>query len=588
MSGKIPRAFIDDLLVRVDIVELIDTHVPLKKTGSNYVARCPFHTEKSPSFSVNRNKQFYYCFGCGAGGNAISFLMEFNHLDFVEAVEDLAAFVGIAVVRELVADQSGVNKQDLQSIYDVLQRAAEYYAEQLHVAVAAKKAVAYLKARGVSGDFAKRFMLGYAGDEWQALEGRFASATLLAAGLVIAKADSKCYDRFRGRLMFPIRDKRGRVVGFGARVLDDSLPKYLNSPETPVFQKGREAYGLYELLANNARPARILVVEGYMDVIALAQAGIDYAVATLGTATSKAHLDLLFRYTSEVVLCFDGDDAGRKAAWRAMDVVFDSLKEGRQVRVMLLPQGVDPDSLVREEGKDRFAERIILAQTLSEYFFEQLSASTSLADIEGRAKLVGTAKPFLIKLPEGIFRDMMFARLKELSGGISQQDLSASAVAAVGYANNPRVAQIALRPQDKGRLSTARTVIALLLQNPRLIECFEQRDVEWDALDFPGMALLRKVVQAILDMPVRNAANTAVIIESFRDSPDYKVVVLLASVQMLTPEEGIEIEFCDGLDGLLKQAHEKRVTQLLEKSAVTELNERERETLKKMNYKQIR
>jgi DNA primase len=585
MSGKIPRAFIDDLLVRVDIVELIDTHVPLKKTGSHYVARCPFHTEKSPSFSVNRHKQFYYCFGCGAGGNAISFLMDFNHLDFVEAVEDLAAFAGVQVVRESGAEPLPSKSQDLQAVYAVLQQVATFYAEQLRHSVDAKKAVAYLKTRGVSADFAKRFMLGYASEEWQALASRFSASALQDGGLLVVKEDahsaslrgasSKQYDRFRGRLMFPIRDKRGRVVGFGARVLDDSLPKYLNSPETPVFQKGREAYGLYELLAVHARPKRILIVEGYMDVIALAQAGIEYAVATLGTATSKAHLDLLFRYTAEVVLCFDGDDAGRKAAWRAMDVVFDSLKEGRQVRVMLLPQGVDPDSLVREEGKDRFAERIATAQTLSDYFFAELAASSNLTEIEGRAKLVEAATPFLNKLPEGVFRDMMFARLKELAG----------AVASTAAVNKSVARQPLVRPQDKGRLSTARIVIALLLQHPRLLEFLEQRAIEWEALDFPGLTLLRIISQAITAARMRGAVNTAVLVEGFRDSPDYKTIVALASLQLLTPDEGIEGEFCGGLDGLLKQARENRVAKVLEKSKVTDLNDQEREALKKMDFK---
>ncbi|MEQ1637202.1 MAG: DNA primase [Methylococcales bacterium] len=587
MSGKIPPTFIDDLLVRVDIVELIDAHVPLKKTGSNYVARCPFHTEKSPSFSVNRHKQFYYCFGCGAGGNAISFLMDFNHLDFVEAIEDLAAFAGIPVVRENATETSSTNKQDLQAVYTVLQRSAEFYAEQLHISAAARKAVAYLKKRGIDGNFAKRFMLGYANDEWQALESHFSKTALLDAGLVIVK-DGKHYDRFRGRLMFPIRDKRGRVVGFGARVLDDSLPKYLNSPETSVFQKGKEAYGLFELLANNARPARILIVEGYMDVIALAQAGIDYAVATLGTATSKAHLDLLFRYTSEIVFCFDGDDAGRKAAWRAMDIVFESLKEGRQVRVMLLPQGVDPDSLVRAEGKNCFTERIASSQPLSEYFFEQLSASTSLTDIEGRAKLVETAKPFLNKLPEGVFRDMMFTRLKELSGLTTQNNPPIPVTSPKVYVNSTNRPKSHIRTQDKGRLSTARTVIALLLQNPSLIGILEQRNIEWDTLDFPGLDLLRKIIQIITTTQASNSANAAILIEAFRNSADYKSVVTLASLSVLNPGDNIEKVFCDGLNGLLKQAHENKVAQLLEKSKVMPLSDLERETLKKMDFKQIK
>ncbi|MFZ2170476.1 MAG: DNA primase, partial [Methylococcaceae bacterium] len=346
MSGRIPSEFIDELLVRVDIVDLIDSHIPLKKTGANYVARCPFHAEKTPSFSVNRNKQFFHCFGCGASGNAISFLMDFSHLDFVEAVEDLAAFVGIDVPRQSAGYQVGAKKDDLNSLYVVMEQVAAFYVKQLRTSDEGKKAVEYLKNRGVSGDCASDFMLGYAPDEWKALTGRFNQKLLIEAGLLVNSENGSIYDRFRGRIMFPIRDKRARIIGFGGRVLDDSLPKYLNSPETPLFHKGKEVYGLYELLEKNSKPQRILIVEGYMDVIALAQFGIHYAVATLGTAASQAHLDLLFRFSSELVFCFDGDQAGRNAAWRAIASVFPSLKGGRSCRIMLLPQNHDPDSLV--------------------------------------------------------------------------------------------------------------------------------------------------------------------------------------------------------------------------------------------------
>jgi len=345
VSGRIPREFIDDLLVRVDIVDLIDSHVPLKKTGNNFVARCPFHAEKTPSFSVNRKKQFFHCFGCGASGNAISFLMDFSHLDFVEAVEDLAGFVGIEVPRESIEYQSaGPKKEDLSSLYMLMEQVAAFYVEQLRSSDEGKIAVEYLKNRGVSGDCAGDFMLGYAPNEWKTLAPRFNPKLLLEAGLLVEKDGGQPpYDRFRGRLMFPIRDKRARIIGFGGRVLDDSLPKYLNSPETPLFHKGKEVYGLYELLEKNSKPQRILIVEGYMDVIALAQFGIHYAVAALGTSASQAHMDLLFRFSSELVFCFDGDKAGREAAWRAMEAAFSSLKDGRQIRIMLLPQNHDPD-----------------------------------------------------------------------------------------------------------------------------------------------------------------------------------------------------------------------------------------------------
>ncbi|MGZ5031390.1 MAG: DNA primase, partial [Methylobacter sp.] len=416
MSGRIPREFIDELLVRVDIVDLIDSHVPLKKTGNNFVARCPFHSEKTPSFSVNPKKQFFYCFGCGASGNAISFLMNFSHLDFVEAVEDLAGFAGLEVPREsLEHHQPEQKKVDLKSLYALMEQVAAFYAEQLRTSNEGKKAAQYLKNRGVSGDCAGDFMLGYAPDEWKALSTRFNQKLLLEAGLLVHNENDQLYDRFRGRLMFPIRDKRARIIGFGGRVLDNSLPKYLNSPETSLFHKGKEVYGLYELLQKNAKPQRILIVEGYMDVISLAQHGIHYAVAALGTATSQAHLDLLFRLSSELVFCFDGDKAGREAAWRAMEPAFSSLKDGRQIRIMLLPQDHDPDSLVREEGVDGFISRVETAETLSEYFFGHFSKELKLSEMEGRAQLVIKAKPYLDKLPESIFKEMMFARLKELS-----------------------------------------------------------------------------------------------------------------------------------------------------------------------------
>lgn len=574
MSGKIPRTFIDDLLLRVDIVDLIDSHVPLKKTGSNYVARCPFHNEKSPSFSVNRVKQFYHCFGCGAGGNAINFVMDFNHLNFVEAIEDLAAFAGVQVPREVMVEREA-SLPNLSSIYDVLRQVADYYVEQLRSSPQGKQAVAYLKDRGVDGKVATDFLLGYAPGEWQGLESHFPRQALLDTGLLVVNEHGRHYDRFRDRVMFPIRDKRGRVIAFGARVLDDSTPKYLNSPETEVFQKGREVYGLHELLASNARPKRILLVEGYMDVIALAQAGVHYAVAALGTATSKAHLDLLFRYTVELVLCFDGDDAGRKAAWRAMDVVFPSLKEGRQVRIMLLPQGQDPDSLVRDEGVEAFENRVGSAQTLSEYFFQYLSVDDLGKDIEGRARVVETAQPYISSLADGVFKDMMQSRLVSLtSAQVVPSGAKASPVPKAFARNVPF-------NKGQGRLSSARTAIALLLQNPGLGELVEQREIDWRMLDFPGVGILLLVVEKILEV---GPINTAMLLEMFRGTPEYSQVMKLAQIEFLLKASEIETEFCGALDRLLEQGREKYYAKLFEKD-LSELSASEREILKNMRIK---
>ena len=573
MSGRIPREFIDELLVRVDIVDLIDSHVPLKKTGNNFVARCPFHAEKTPSFSVNQKKQFFYCFGCGASGNAISFLMDFSHLDFVEAVEDLAGFAGLEVPRESAEHRSGTKKEDLNNLYTLMKQVAAFYVEQLRASDEGKKAVEYLKNRGISSDCATDFMLGYA--PRKALTTRFDQKLLLEAGLLVNKEDGQPYDRFRDRIMFPIRDKRARIVGFGGRVLDDSLPKYLNSPETSLFHKGKEVYGLYELLEKNAKPQRILIVEGYMDVIALAQFGIHYAVAALGTAASQAHMDLLFRFSSELVFCFDGDKAGREAAWRAMEPAFSSLKDGRQIRIMLLPQDHDPDSLVREDGIDGFIERIKIAETLSDYFFGHLSSDLDLSKIEGRAQLANKAKPYLEKLPESIFKEMMFARLKELSGWAGLDVLENTTTLA--FKQHPRTDR--KRPQDKGRLSSARVAIALLIQNPRLAEILEQREIDWSDLEFSGAPLFKNILQVIAD---KNPANVAVLVECYRDTAEEKSIKALAFLDLLVPDDKIEAVFCDALNRLLTQARDISLARLLDKDKTEGLDAQEKERLRKM------
>ncbi|MFZ2311866.1 MAG: DNA primase [Methylobacter sp.] len=579
MSGRIPRQFIDELLVRVDIVDLIDSHVPLKKTGNSFVARCPFHTEKSPSFSVSRKKQFFHCFGCGASGNAISFLMDFSHLDFVEAVEDLAGFVGVEVPRESIEYQAGQKKEDLNSLYVLMEQVAAFYVEQLRTSDEGKKAAEYLKNRGVSGNCAGDFMLGYAPDEWKALAGRFNQKLLIEAGLLVSSENGQIYDRFRGRIMFPIRDKRSRIIGFGGRVLDDSLPKYLNSPETPLFHKGKEVYGLYELLEKNAKPQRILIVEGYMDVIALAQYGIDYSVAALGTAASQAHLDLLFRFSSELVFCFDGDKAGREAAWRAMESAFSSLKDGRQIRIMLLPQNHDPDSLVREEGVDGFINRVQTAETLSEYFFGHFSNKLNLSEMEGRAQLVNKAKPYLEKLPESVFKEMMFARLKELSGWASLDVLENAATFASKQSSkqDPRAGRKG--HQDNGRLSSARVAIALLVQNPRLAEALEQREIDWSELEFPGVALFKNILQMIED---KNPANSVVLVECYRDAAEEKSIKALALLDSQVSDDKIDAVFFDSLDRLLIQARETALTRLLNKGKTEGLDTEEKEALRKM------
>ena len=574
MSGRIPRQFIDDLLVRVDIVDLIDSRVPLKKSGSNFTARCPFHTEKTPSFSVSRGRQIYHCFGCGASGNAIGFLMEFNHLGFVEAVEDLAAFAGVDVPRELIDGEPGLpDKKAVSHIYEVLAGVAGFYAEQLRGNPEARQALEYMKARGVSGEVARDFSLGYAPNKWDALVARFDQADLIEAGMLVVRDDGKVYDRFRGRLMFPIRDKRKRVVGFGGRVLDDSLPKYLNSPETAVFSKSKELYGLCELLEKNSKPGRLLVVEGYMDVIALAQFGISNAVAALGTATSKAQIDLLFRFTSELVFCFDGDNAGRQAAWKATDAALPCLRDGRQIKIMLLPQGQDPDSLLRAENSSAFMERIRNAQVLSDYFFENIVGQLELTTVEGRSQLLAAATPSLEKVPAGFFREMMFARLQELSG---------SRIAVDVVENQARL-KSKFNAGKKGipspRISLARKVLGLLLQHPHFASLVEREGVMLDDLSFAGVELLREVLQRIaLEKP----ENSAILLESFRGTSQEKAVKALASLDLDVPAGGEEPEFCGALQQLCKQAKEAMLTRLIEKESREGLMIEEKEVLRKL------
>ncbi len=552
MSGRIPREFIDDLLVRVDIVDLIDSHVPLKKAGSSYVARCPFHTEKSPSFSVNRKKQFYHCFGCGVGGNAISFLIEFSHLDFVEAIEDLAGFVGIDVPREKDFGTS-VQRQDYSALYFILEQVAVFYVEQLRNSSQGKDAINYLKHRGLSGEIAKEFSLGYAPDSWNALASQFDNSLLLKAGMLTSKEGGKSFDRFRGRLVFPIRDKRKRIVGFGGRVLDDSLPKYLNSPETPIFSKGKELYGLFELLEKDSRPKRILLVEGYMDVLALSQFGVNYSVAALGTAPSKMHMDLLFRFTSEIVFCFDGDIAGKKAAWRAVQETFSCLKEGRLARVMLLPQGQDPDSLIRELGADEFERQIQNSQTLSGYFFEYISKDIDLSTIEGRSCLISEAKPHIEKIPAGTFREMMLEELGRRSPSTSLKKLDTP----IDLVRDSRPATMHNREK---------VVMALLLQNPEMVELIEKTDPNWKRMSFRTKDALLDVMAVIEKNQLK---NTGRLLEVYRDNPErhqwLSEVAMLEALPLENNDFNAQQAFEGALVELFKQGEKQYFNDMMEK-----------------------
>ncbi len=571
MSGRIPRQFIDDLLVRVDIVDIIDSHVPLKKMGSNYTARCPFHNEKSPSFNVNRNKQFYHCFGCSAGGNVISFLMDFNHLSFVEAIEELATAAGVEIPYENQTNFEPEAKNKLLKLQQLMAKVATFYVDQLKHHPQKKIAVDYLKGRGINGVIARDFMIGYAPDGWQILSPHFNAELLCEAGMLIFKNDMY-YDRFRQRIMFPIRNKRGHVIGFGGRVLDDmQQPKYLNSPETPLFHKSNEVYGLYELLKKNSKPARILIVEGYMDVVTLAQFGIDYAVAALGTNLTTTQLQLLFRSVPEIILCFDGDRAGQEAAWKAMDAVFSVLNDNRQVRVLILPPTHDPDSLLREEGIEAFSQRIENAEMVSTYFFNHFTETLNLNSIEGRAKLAHQAKPYLLKLSDGFFKEMMLAKLQELS----DFDVTPTLEKENATVQIPRQNE-----SQNVRYSLERLTLALLVQHPHLAEKLRANPIDWQVLDFSGIEIFKAIVQAIC---AEKPATTAQLLEHYREKPEEKMLKALASLPILVPEEGIEAEFTGALTRLITQARQTRLEKLQIQATTRDLTDQEKEILRDLS-----
>ena len=419
--ARLPQAFLDDLLDRLDIVEVIDRRVKLKKAGKNYSACCPFHDERTPSFSVNPERQFYYCFGCGAGGNALGFVMDYERLDFREAVEGLAHSVGLEIPQEDPREGREPPRDQNKPLYEALEQASKFYEGALRQHPERHKVVSYLKGRGLTGEIARDFRIGFAPVGWDNLlqaKGTDDSAQdlLMRSGMLVKNDKGRIYDRFRERVIFPIQDQRGRVIAFGGRVLGDDKPKYLNSPETPVFQKSRELYGLWQARKHPRRLERIVVVEGYMDVIALAQFGIPYAVATLGTSTSETHLERLFRIVPEVVFCFDGDEAGRKAAFRGLEATLPAMQDGRQAKFLFLPEGEDPDTVVRATGKAYLENLFDHADPLETFLFNHLAEGLDLESMDGRARFSKLAAPHLHRLPEGVFKTLMYQALADKTG----------------------------------------------------------------------------------------------------------------------------------------------------------------------------
>jgi DNA primase len=526
MAGRIPQSFIDELLNRTDIVEVIDACVPLKKAGREYKACCPFHGEKTPSFTVSQVKQFYHCFGCGEHGTAITFLMDYEHMEFVEAIEELARRAGLEVPREASLEKT--HTPSTLPHYALLERVSDFYQEQLRSHPQAERAVGYLKNRGLTGEVAARFNIGFAPPGWENLTDAVgddpATRKLLhELGLTIERDDGKgAYDRFRDRIQFPIHDRRGRTIGFGGRVLDDGTPKYLNSPESPVFHKGKELYGLFEARRAVRHLERILVVEGYMDVVALAQFDINYTVATLGTATTHEHLEHLFRTVPEVVFCFDGDRAGREAAWRALINTLPVLRDGREARFLFLPDGEDPDSMVRKTGRDAFEKSIETATHLSDFFFERLSDPLDITSIDGRARLVTLAKPLLSSLPDSLFRQLMIERMAELAHTSTARVAGQLDATQTGSEPVPPVKSLA--PPHPGQKSPVRQAIELLLYQPALAP-----DITLPALiqqcNQPGVSLLLEIIELLQQQP---ELNTATLLEHWRDREDGRYLTRLA------------------------------------------------------------
>ncbi|HEY0686850.1 MAG TPA: DNA primase [Steroidobacter sp.] len=577
MSGLIPKHFIEELIARVDLVELIGSRVPLKKAGKEYKGCCPFHGEKTPSFTVVPDKNFYHCFGCGEHGNALGFLMKHDNLGFIDAVEELADRVGVEVPRE---QTPGQRPPPSDALFATLDKAARLYRDELMNTARGKD---YFKARGLTGETAVTFGLGYAPDAWDFILKHLGSsdadrARLLQVGLIIERDNrSGHYDRFRDRVMFPIRDARGRTIGFGGRILDKGEPKYMNSPETELFHKGRELYGLYEARQATRTLSRLLIVEGYMDVVRLHQAGITYAVATLGTATTPEHLARVFRICNEVTFCFDGDRAGRAAAWKALENSLSQVREGRQIRFLFLPEGHDPDSLVGAEGREAFEARIKQAMPLSEYFIQQLSSQVDTRSIDGRARLGEMARPLLERIPAGIFRELLTDEVAKVVGLSRDRVSLVRGEAATEPAQAERFHTVRPRPAQvaAGRRNLVRQAIHRLVHYPEIADKVVLNPA-LATLERPGVGLL---IELIEELGRRPCANTGALLERWRDRPDVEHLAKLASQECLVDAAGAAKELAGAVQQLGEEAARLRTDLLLKKAGLTEAEKAELQAL---------
>lgn len=575
MKGRIPQNFLDEVLARTDLVELIDSRVPLKKAGSNYSACCPFHNEKTPSFSVNQDKQFFHCFGCGISGNAISFLMEYDRLEFLDAVDDLASSLGLEIPRE--AGKSEVPGSS--DLYDLMAEASLYYQQLLKQKADNGKGAGYLKKRGLSGEVARDFGLGYATPQWDGLMKALAGSAdrkqkLVDTGMLIKKDTGKCYDRFRERIMFPIRDRRGKVIAFGGRILDQGEPKYLNSPETPIFHKGRELYGLFEARQANRKLKNILVVEGYMDVVALAQFDIRNAVATLGTATNEFHLQQLFKVVNELIFCFDGDKAGLAAAWKALEIALPLIRGDRLVRFMFLPEGEDPDSMVRKIGNDAFIQQQQDAVPLSQFMFEHLAEGTDLSTPDGRSSYVARIRKLLDKVTDPVLKELLIAELGErvhLPMGQLTQAMNIDKPLAPQQQKKISGKQLSITPM--------RMVIGLLVQYPELAQ--QVSEYKWlEHVSQPGAPLLMAMLEMLHKSP---HLTTGALIEHWRGSDEHRQLTTLASWEHLINEsDKIVTIFCDAIEKLFTEIRHNRLNELIARKKQHLLNEDEKLELKQL------
>ena len=575
MKGSIPRTFIDDILTKINIVDLINSRVKLKKAGRDYQACCPFHHEKTPSFTVSDKKQFYHCFGCGAHGNAISFLMEYDKLEFVEAVEELAGFLGLEIPYEkrphFNDNGKQVGYQTKRNLYELMQEIAKFYQQQLPLNIPAQS---YLQQRGLSAKIIERFQIGYVPNAMDTVYRQFGKTReeqqkLFDLGMLSRNDRGNVYDKFRNRIMFPIRDRRGRTVAFGGRVLTDEKPKYLNSPETVTYHKGSELYGLFEALQADDSPPKLLVVEGYMDVVALAQFGVNYAVASLGTSTTSEQIQLLFRSTEQVICCYDGDRAGRDAAWRALENALPYMEDGRQLKFIFLPDDEDPDSFIRQYGKQGFEEYIEKAQSLSEFLFAHLTPKVDFSSKEGKAKLAALAIPLIKQIPGDVLRLDLRNMLAKKLGILDPAQLESLMPKQAKQENEPVTQGIQFKP------TPMRILIALLLQNPELVKFVP--DLEpLKNLDEPGYDLLAELTALCREKVGISAGQ---LLEHWRDTKQQKTLEKLLAWNHLIEDDKIEDTFRETLRYFYLQLVDKRIHWLIAKDRAEGLDLNEKKEL---------